>query len=186
MSDKYSDRGRVVKTIFIIVGVLFIGRLAMLQLFDPEYRDLARRQSLRNVTQYPARGFIYDRHGELLVHNEAVYDLMVIPRMVKDLDTAYFCRSLGIDLEDFEQRMQKARKYSPYSASIFMKQISKAEYAKFENKMFRFKGFYISQRTLRIYDRPIAAQVERPGEELRGGAARCEGPAIDACGCAQP
>ena len=159
MSDKYSDRGRVVKLIFIIVGALFIGRLAVLQLFDPEYRDLARRQSLRDVTQFPARGFIYDRHGKLLVHNEAVYDLMVIPRMVKDLDTAYFCRSLGIDLEDFEQRMQKARKYSPYSASIFMKQISKAEYAKFENKMFRFKGFYISQRTLRIYDRPIAAQV---------------------------
>ena len=159
MSDKYSDRGRVVRLIFIIVGALFIGRLAMLQLFDPKYRDLARRQSLRDVTQYPARGFIYDRHGKLLVHNEAVYDLMVIPRMVKDLDTNYFCRSLGIDRDDFDQRMEKARKYSSYSASIFMKQISKEEYAKFENKMFRFKGFYISQRTLRIYDRPIAAQV---------------------------
>lgn len=159
MSDKYSDRSRVVKLIFIVVGVLFVGRLAMLQLFDPTYRRLADQQALRNVTQYPARGFIYDRKGRLLVHNEAVYDLMVIPRMVKDLDTAYFCQCLGITRDDFVQRMQKARKYSPYSASIFMKQISKEEYAKFENKMFRFKGFYISQRTLRIYDRPIAAQV---------------------------
>ena len=34
MSDKYSDRSRVVKTIFIVVGVLFVGRLAMLQLFE--------------------------------------------------------------------------------------------------------------------------------------------------------
>ena len=159
MSDKYSDRSRVVKLVFIVVGVLFVGRLAMLQLFDPTYRRLADQQALRNVTQYPARGFIYDRKGRLLVHNEAVYDLMGIPRMVKDLDTAYFCRCLGITTDDFVQRMQKARKYSPYSASIFMKQISKEEYAKFENKMFRFKGFYISQRTLRIYDRPIAAQV---------------------------
>ncbi len=159
MSDKYSDRSRVVKAIFIVVGILFIGRLAMLQLFDPKYRDLAKRQSLRNVTQYPARGFIYDRHGELLVHNEAVYDLMVIPRMVKNLDTAYFCESVGITRAEFDDHMKRARKYSPYSASIFMKQISKEEYAKFENKMFRFKGFYISQRTLRIYDRPIAAQV---------------------------
>ncbi|MBR2959580.1 MAG: penicillin-binding protein 2 [Bacteroidales bacterium] len=159
MADKYSDRSRVIRLIFIVVGVLFVGRLAMLQLFDPEYRKAGDRQALRDVTQFPARGFIYDRHGQLLVHNEAVYDLMVIPRMVKDLDTAYFCQSLGIDRADFDQRMQKARKYSPYSASIFMKQISKEEYAKFENKMFRFKGFYISQRTLRIYDRPIAAQV---------------------------
>ena len=159
MSNRYADRSHVVKIIFIVVGVLFVGRLAMLQLFNPKYRELAKQQSLRNVTQYPARGFIYDRHGALLVHNEAVYDLMVVPRMIKDFDTAYFCESVGITREDFEERLTKARKYSPYAASIFMKQISKEEYAKFENKMFRFKGFYISQRTLRIYDRPIAAQV---------------------------
>jgi penicillin-binding protein 2 len=159
MSNKYADRSRVVRIIFIVVFVLFVGRLAILQLFSSEYKEKAEQQSLRNITQYPARGFIYDRHGELLVHNEAVYDLMVIPRMVKDLDTVLFCQSLGITRDDFEERMVKARKYSPYSASIFMKQISKEEYARFENKMFRFKGFYISQRTLRIYDRPIAAQV---------------------------
>ncbi len=131
----------------------------MLQLFDPEYAKLAEQQALRNITQYPARGFIYDRNGKLLVHNEAVYDLMVIPKMTKGLDTAYFCDCVGITREDFDERMKKANKYSSYSASIFMKQISKEEYARFENKMFRFKGFYISQRTLRYYDRPIAAQV---------------------------
>lgn len=159
VSNRYSDRSHVVKLIFIIVGAVFVGRLAMLQLFSPKYRDLARQQSLRNVTQYPARGFIYDRHGELLVHNEAVYDLMVVPRMARGLDTNYFCQKLGITRDDFEERMRKANRHSPYSASIFMKQISKEEYAKFENKMYRFKGFFISQRTLRIYDRPIAAQV---------------------------
>ena len=159
MSNKYADRSHVVKIIFIVIGALFIGRLAILQIFNPEYREKGTQQSLRNITQYPARGFIYDRHGKLLVHNEAVYDLMVIPRMVKNLDTNYFCQCLEITRSDFDERMDKARKYSPYSASIFIKQISKEDYAKFENKMFRFKGFYISQRTLRIYDRPIAAQV---------------------------
>ena len=149
----------MVKLIFIVVGVVFVGRLSMLQLFNPKYRDLAREQSLRPVTQYPARGFIYDRHGDLLVHNEAVYDLMVIPRMIKDLDTAYFCQSLGITRAEFDERLSKARKYSSFAPSAFMKQVSKEEYAQFENRMFRFKGFYISQRTLRIYDRPIAAQV---------------------------
>ena len=124
MSNRYADRSHVVKLIFIAVGVLFIGRLAMLQLFNPKYRDLARQQSLRNVTQYPARGFIYDRNGELLVHNEAVYDLMVIPRMAKGLDTAYFCQSLGITLDDFNERMRKAAKYSPYAASVSRVSIS--------------------------------------------------------------
>ena len=90
MSNKYADRSHVVKIIFIVIGALFIGRLAILQIFNPEYREKGTQQSLRNITQYPARGFIYDRHGKLLVHNEAVYDLMVIPRMVKNLDTNYF------------------------------------------------------------------------------------------------
>ena len=159
MSNPYANRSRVVRIIFLVICVLFIGRLAVLQVFSSKYRHLADQQALRNVTQYPARGFIYDRYGNLLVHNEAVYDLMVIPNMTKKIDTAYFCQSLNITHEEYEERMSKARKYSSFTASIFMKQISKEEYAKFMNKMFRFNGFYISQRTLRIYDRPIAAQV---------------------------
>lgn len=151
MSNKYADRSRVVRVIFIVVFVLFVGRLAMLQLFSSEYKEKAEQQSLRNITQYPARGFIYDRNGKLLVHNEAVYDLMVIPRMVKDLDTAFFCRSVGITREDFLSRMEKAYIYSPYSASIFMKQISKEDFGRWENVLYKFKGFYISKILICFY-----------------------------------
>lgn len=147
------------KTIFIVVGVIFVARLASLQLFGSKYKQLAEQQSLRNVTQYPARGFIYDRNGELLVHNEAVFDLMVIPRMAKELDTDYFCQALEMSREEFDERMAKARKYSTYAPSIFLKQVSQRDFAKWENKMHKFNGFYISQRTLRVYDRPIAAHV---------------------------
>ena len=159
MSKQHSNRSGIVKIIFLAVGVVFVLRLAVLQLFDSDYKAKAERQSLRNVTQYPARGLMYDRNGNLLVYNEAVYDLMVIPRMVKELDTAAFCFSLGISREDFDARMSKAYNYSPYSASIFMKQISKEEFGRWESQLYKFKGFYISKRTLRIYDRPIAAHV---------------------------
>ena len=159
MSDKYSNRSGIVKIIFLAVGVVFVLRLAVLQIFDGGYKEKAERQALRNVTQYPARGLMYDRNGKLLVYNEAVYDLMVIPRMVKELDTAAFCRAVGITRADFDSRMKKAYTYSPYSASIFMKQISKEEFGRWESQLYKFKGFYISKRTLRIYDRPIAAHV---------------------------
>ena len=159
MSNQYSNRSGIVKIIFLVVGIIFVGRLSMLQIFDKEYKEKAKNQSLRNITQYPARGLMYDRNGELLVYNEAVYDLMVIPRMVKNLDTNYFCQSVGITREDFEERMHKATVYSPYSASIFMKQISKEEFGRWENILYKFKGFYISKRTLRLYGKPIAAHV---------------------------
>ena len=159
MSNQYSNRSGIVKVIFLTIGVLFVLRLSMLQLFDKEYKEKAKNQSLRNVTQYPARGLMYDRNGELLVYNEAVYDLMVIPRMVKDLDTDYFCQAVGITREGFDERMEKAYKYSPYSASIFMKQISKEDFGRWESVLYRFKGFYVSKRTLRLYGKPIAAHV---------------------------
>lgn len=159
MSKQYSNRSGIVKIIFLAVGAVFVLRLAVLQLFDSEYKEKAERQSLRIITQYPARGLMYDRNGKLLVYNEAVYDLMVIPRMVKDLDTTAFCHAVGISREDFDDRMKKAYSYSPYSASIFMKQISKEEFGRWESQLYKFKGFYISKRTLRIYDRPIAAHV---------------------------
>ncbi|MDY5968735.1 MAG: penicillin-binding protein 2 [Bacteroidales bacterium] len=159
MSNKYGNRQTVVKAIFIGVGVIFVIRLAVMQLFNSEYRQLAEMQALRNVTQYPARGLIYDRNGKLLVYNEAVYDLMVVPRMAKGTNIADFCRTVGISQEEYNERMKKARNYSPYSASIFMKQISKEEYGRWQNMLYKFHGFYISQRTLRIYDRPIAAHV---------------------------
>jgi penicillin-binding protein 2 len=159
MSNQYSNRSGIVKVIFLAIGVLFVLRLSMLQLFDKEYKVKAENQSLRNVTQYPARGLMYDRNGELLVYNEAVYDLMVIPRMVKDLDTNYFCHAVGITRQSFNERMEKAYKFSPYSASIFMKQISKEDFGRWENLLYRFKGFYVSKRTLRLYGKPIAAHV---------------------------
>lgn len=159
MRNQYQERSTVIRIIFLTVGIIFIVRLAFMQVFDSEYRRQADRQALRPITQFPARGLIYDRNGELLVYNEAVYDLMVIPRMTKGLDTNMFCRVLGITRDEFDARMRKACKYSTYSASPFMKQVSKEEYGSWENSLYKFRGFYVQQRTLRVYDKPIAAHV---------------------------
>ena len=96
--------------VFIAVGVVYLIRLFALQVIDKHYKQLADNNALRFVTQYPARGKIYDRNGKLLVFNEAVYDLMVIPKqaMKRDslhpFDTANFCRLLDIDRESFIER----------------------------------------------------------------------------------
>ena len=43
---------------------------------------------------YPERGYIYDRNGVLLVANQPSYDIMVIPRELKNTDTLEFCKLL--------------------------------------------------------------------------------------------
>ena len=110
MRNQYQERSTVIRIIFLTMGLIFIVRLAFMQVFDGEYRRLADNQALRPITQYPGRGLIYDRNGELLVYNEAVYDLMVIPKMVKNLDTNLFCNVVGITRDEFLTRMKKAKK----------------------------------------------------------------------------
>ncbi len=159
MRDAFSSRRIIVTAIFIIVGVVYIIRLAHLQIIDDSYTQLANRNALRHITQYPSRGLIYDRNGKLLVYNEAVYDLMVIPRQVKDIDTNEFCSLLKISKEDFTKKMNKAKKYSTYSPSIFEKQISKEDFAPLQEKLYKFEGFYAQSRTLRFYPDSVACHI---------------------------
>jgi penicillin-binding protein 2 len=144
---------------FVLVAAVFLVRLFYLQVYTDQYRLSARDIALRRVIEYPARGRIYDRNHKLLVYNDAVYDLMVIPRQVKSMDTAKFCALLQIDKAFFKKRMKKARHYSYYKSSVFLKQLSKIEKGPIEEVMYEFPGFYFQTRTLRHYPQPIAAHV---------------------------
>lgn len=159
MRNPLSSRRYVVIGIFVVVGLVYLCRLAYLQIFDDTYAELANRNALRYVTQYPSRGLIYDRNGKLLVYNEAVYDLMVIPRQVKNIDTLEFCNLLKITKEEFIKKMEKARAYSTYTPSIFEKQISKEDFAPIQEKIYQYEGFYAQSRTLRYYPEAVACHV---------------------------
>lgn len=145
--------------IFITVALIYLIKLFFLQVLDHDYKVFARNNVLRYITLYPARGLIYDRKDELLVYNEAAYDLMVVPRLVKNPDTNELCSILDIDRKEFERRLEKAKRYSPYKSSLFLEQISKEDYGYLEEKLFRFPGFYVQARTLRKYPKPIAAHI---------------------------
>jgi penicillin-binding protein 2 len=159
MERIYSNRKFIVIGLFLLVGLAYVIRLFFIQIVADKYVLSANNNVLRYVTQYPARGLVYDRNGKLLVFNEAAYDLMVIPRQVKNIDTAELCRLLEIDKEEFIKRVATARNYSPYRPSIFESQITRENYGYLEEKMFRFPGFFVQPRTLRKYTYPIAAHT---------------------------
>lgn len=115
--------------------------------------------SERRIIQYAARGVIYDRNGKELVTNLPVYDLMVVPKDLKEIDTNLFCNLVGINIEDFRLRIAQAKKYSMRKPSLFEKQIPAHEYGKIAEQLYQFPGFFGQSRTLRTYPRKIAAHV---------------------------
>ncbi len=155
----YSARKYIIAAGFVLVAVVFFVRLFYMQVFTNQYQLSARDIALRRVIEYPVRGRIYDRNHKLLVYNDAVYDLLVIPRQVKSMDTLKFCRLLQIDKAFFIKKMKKAKHYSYYKPSVFLKQLSKKEKGPIEEVMYEFPGFYFQTRTLRHYPQPIAANV---------------------------
>ncbi len=159
MERIYADRKYIIIGFFLLIGLVFLARLFYVQILVDKYILSANNNVLRYVTQYPARGLVFDRNGELLVYNEAAYDLMVIPRQVKNPDTLALCRLIGIEPSEFRARLQKARNYSPYRPSIFEAQITRENYGFLEEKLFLFPGFYVQPRTLRKYTFPVAAHT---------------------------
>ncbi|HPM89084.1 MAG TPA: penicillin-binding transpeptidase domain-containing protein, partial [Bacteroidales bacterium] len=159
MKDLYSTRKYLIMAIVVLASLALVVKLFIIQVVQDTYRLSADNNVLRYVTQYPARGLIYDRNGELIVYNQAAYDLMVIPSQTSKIDTTLFCQDLGITKDVFLERMKAARNYSGRAPSIFLKQISAESYARFQEKIFMFPGFYVQPRTLRKYSRPVAAHL---------------------------
>jgi len=153
-------RGALLYGFVFLVGIIFIGRLFYLQVLDNPYQlSPIDNASIKRVYDYPERGYIYDRNGELLVANEQSYDLMIIPREVKPLDTIEFCNLLNIDKKYFLKRYIKAEKYSTRLPSVFIRQVSKNDYAYLQEKLHKYKGFYIQKRSIREYPLKTAANV---------------------------
>lgn len=159
MKNALNGRKYVINIIIIAIGVIFILRLFYLQNIDDSYKISADNNVLRYITEFPARGLVYDRNGKLLVYNEATYDLMVVPRNVKDIDTNELCKLIDIDKATFKMRMERARTYSPYASSIFEREISKETYGYLQEKLHNLKGFWVQARTLRKYPLSIAAHT---------------------------
>lgn len=155
----------VVGGLVLLILLIYVIRLFFLQVVDDKYKIMAQDNAFLTRTVYPARGMIYDRNGELLVYNQPAYDLVVTMREVKELDTLDLCNTLGITLDIFNDRMREIKDrsknpgYSSYTQQTFATQLSIQDYAKLQQRMFKYKGFEIRPRTIRQYKHAIAPHI---------------------------
>ncbi len=155
----YKSRFGPIQVIFFTTAVLFAIRLFYIQVVDTKYISLARSNAIKEQDVYPTRGLIFDRNGKLIVYNQPIYDIMVVPRQTKGADTLKLCSLLNIPPEEFSSRMAKAKKYSYFKASVFAKQVSLEDYTRFQEYLYLFPGFYGQARSIRKYPYPVGAVI---------------------------
>jgi cell division protein FtsI/penicillin-binding protein 2 len=94
-------RKALLPLIIIIATSLLLIRIFYLQVVNDTFKLQSENNAIKIKYDYPERGYIYDRYGKLLVANQPSYDIMVIPREIKKIDTLEFCKLLDISKEDF-------------------------------------------------------------------------------------
>jgi penicillin-binding protein 2 len=167
VKDFELDKRRlVIGGVAVFIVTVYLIRLFMLQLLSDDYKKNADSNAFLKKIEYPSRGAISDRHGRLLVYNQPAYDIMVVMNEEKGrLDTTEFCNALGITKEYFIKRMNDIKDrnknpgYSRFTEQLFMSQLSDKEFSVFQEKIFRFPGFYVQKRSIRQYQYPYAAHV---------------------------
>lgn len=159
-------RSYVIGSVAAVVVVVYAIRLFTLQLMSDDYKRNADSNAFLKKVEFPARGIITDRNGQLLVFNQPAYDIMVVMNEAKDhIDTLEFCQALGITRDDFDRRMETIKDrsrnpgYSRFTQQLFMSQLSDQEFSVFQEKMFRFPGFYVQRRSIRQYQFNYGAHV---------------------------
>ena len=159
---KLEKRRYVIGGLIALVALIYVARLFSLQVADDKYKAFAENNAFLRKVQYPSRGLMYDRNDELVVFNQPAYDVMLIPRDAKDIDTLDFCRTLGITIDDFRARIAEMKKgpgYSVYTPQRFMSHLSAEDYGRLQEKLYRYPGFFTQKRILRQYNYVAAANV---------------------------
>jgi penicillin-binding protein 2 len=160
MSVFNQSRSNIIRLIFAGMFLIITAQLFHLQIISKKYKVQAQENALFRKSIYPSRGIIYDRKGRSILNNTILYDLMVTPAQVKNIDTAYLCQLVGIDTAEFRSRVLDAKaKNGPFRPTIFEDLLPPDMYARLEENIWKFPGFNLQERPVRVYPYNAAAHI---------------------------
>ncbi|MDY3338376.1 penicillin-binding transpeptidase domain-containing protein [Riemerella anatipestifer] len=145
-----------ISIVLSLIAVIFIARLAYLQLFTDRYALNAANTSIKTEYIIPQRGIIFDRNGKILVGNKQSYEISFTQALMRpDFDTIGFCNLVRISKQDFIKKIKEIKKdqyYSKVQPMTFMKNLSREEMARIQELIFKYPAFNIVTRPQRKYE----------------------------------
>ena len=152
-------RDKLLQVLIIVISSILTIQLFNLQVLNKKNSDVSSKASVQKIYNFPERGYLYDRNNKLIVSNQPYYDLLIVPNDVNINDSIKIANDLGISVNDFNAKYEKARKFSPLKASIFISSLTKEEYAKIQEKMWKLSGFFVQKNSKRKYNYSTAANL---------------------------
>ena len=149
-------RSRLVVAGILIVTltVVLIERLYFLQIVEHvRYRALSIENRFDLLPVPPVRGMIYDRYGEVLAENHAVYELEVVPEQVRDMASlmTWATQSLSLTERDRKKFDKRLRGRASFERILLKSGLSEEQAARFAVNQYRFPGVALRGRLRRSY-----------------------------------
>ena len=148
----------ILLVIFSLSAVLLI-KLFSIQVLDDSFLKRAESNAIQRTVDHPYRGLVYDRTGKLMVFNNPIFDLMVVPKEFNIGDTTRFCELFRISKEDLIASYNAAKSYSRVKPSPLIKQLSTKDFARIQDFLVDYPGLFILTRAVRSYPTPTAAHA---------------------------
>jgi penicillin-binding protein 2 len=151
--------------VIVFWGVLFF-RLVQIQVFEYErYQPLSQKNALRLETIAGTRGTIYDQNGVILVENQPVFTVTITPIDYDTSNNSEIASTLNVDIEEFVNRVERARRYSRHRPSVLASEVPFAQYSLLEENRWKYPGIGFRQQDKRNY--PASARASHVFGYLR-------------------
>jgi penicillin-binding protein 2 len=153
-----SSRKRVLTIIIVGAFVFLLLRLYQLQLlYHTEFGKKSDENSVRTIIKEPVRGYIFDRHGRLVVDVGPAYSITITPA-VFDTNTLSFLSSLlQMESSVIQDRLNRGRIYSRFSPVRIKRDVDFKTLATVEENLYKIPGVTYEIESKRLYPYHVRA-----------------------------
>lgn len=142
-----------VVVIFLFLA-LFYGFFNIQVAGRDKYYEIALDNSVRQLMQYPIRGTIRDRNGEILVDNRPSFVVSVIPRQLSAETRELLAQMLN---EDAEMIREKTRGRYTFRPVIIKRDLDYQTVVKLEENRLNLPGVLVEIESKRFYREGVAS-----------------------------
>ena len=141
----------------LVLGVVaFLGaRLVQMQIVNQEeYATEAEGNAIETKIVRPARGYIFDRNGILMVDNETTVSVTVAPRYFDEADLPLVAELAGAPLDQIRQRYATIVERSAYQEDVLLENVPFWTFARLQENQYRLRGINFREDQQRRYHGP--------------------------------
>lgn len=146
------ERRRTLTFVVLAMFALLMLRLYQLQLlYHVELDKKSEENSIRALVKDPVRGYIYDRYGKLIADVGPAYSVTLVPAEFEKRNIPMLSSILQMEPQALEDRIARARVYSPYLPARIKRDVDMKTLAAIEEHMTTLRGVSFQVESKRVY-----------------------------------